>query len=220
MKRVFDLLMVVIFAPLWVPLLLIVALLIAVFQGRPVLFVQERAGRHAQPFNLFKFRTMSERRDAAGDLLPDDERLTRIGAFVRSTSLDELPQLINVALGQMSLVGPRPLYMRYVPLYGPRQATRLRALPGVTGWAQIKGRNAISWEEKFELDAWYVEQASMKLDFLILLRTVRTVLWRRGIGHGASATIHEFTGSELPAAVQTSNETPTSAALRSGHEKY
>lgn len=195
MKRLLDLALVLGTAVVWLPLLLLVALAIAVFQGRPVLFVQQRAGRNAKPFNLCKFRTMSDKRDAQGNLLPDDQRLTRVGKFVRSSSLDELPQLLNVLRGQMSLVGPRPLYMRYVPLYSPRQASRLLVQPGITGWAQINGRNAISWEEKFELDAWYVEHASTRLDIVILLRTIGIVLGRQGIGHGASATIHEFAGS-------------------------
>jgi sugar transferase EpsL len=176
------------------PLLASLGLLIAVFQGRPVLFRQVRPGRLSRPFTLFKFRTMSDRRDAQGNLFPDAERLTRVGRFLRATSLDELPQLFNVLRGELSLVGPRPLLMDYLPRYSPQQARRHEVMPGITGWAQVNGRNAISWEEKFVLDVWYVDNWSLWLDLKILGMTSLKVIRREGINQDGQATMTEFFG--------------------------
>ena len=164
MKRVFDLLVVVLCAVIWLPMVVLLGLVVRFLIGSPVLFRHTRPGRGARPFNLLKFRTMTNARDAQGKLLPDAERLTRFGRFLRSTSLDELPELFNVLKGEMSLVGPRPLLMEYLPLYNPEQARRHEVRPGITGWAQVNGRNAISWEKKFELDVWYVDHQSLWLD--------------------------------------------------------
>jgi lipopolysaccharide/colanic/teichoic acid biosynthesis glycosyltransferase len=163
--------------------------------GCPVFFLQTRPGLHGQPFNMVKFRTMTNQRDAAGNLLPDEQRLSLFGRFLRSTSLDELPELWNVLKGDMSLVGPRPLLMEYLPLYTSEQARRHEVRPGITGWAQVNGRNAISWEEKFKLDVWYVENQSFWLDLKILLLTVKKVLVRDGINANGHATIDPFKGS-------------------------
>lgn len=163
--------------------------------GSPVLFVQERPGRHGRPFRMYKFRTMSDARDAQGELLPDAERLTAFGTWLRASSLDELPELINVLKGEMSLVGPRPLLMEYLPLYSPEQARRHEVRPGITGWAQVNGRNAISWDEKFALDSWYVENHSLWLDMKILGLTLWRVLRRDGISAAGEATMPRFTGS-------------------------
>ncbi|MHB2020153.1 MAG: sugar transferase [Candidatus Xenobia bacterium] len=170
------------------------ALLVAVFLGRPVLFRQRRPGRHGKPFELLKFRTMTEARDAAGTLLPDEQRLTRFGRFLRSTSIDELPELINVWRGEMSLVGPRPLLMEYLDRYTPEQARRHEVPPGITGWAVIHGRNAVSWEERFRLDVWYVDHWSLGLDLRILVATVLLVLQRRGVSADGHATMPPFEG--------------------------
>ena len=161
--------------------------------GRPILFRQQRPGRLAKPFWLFKFRTMSDKCDTGGKLFPDGDRLTRFGSFLRATSLDELPQLWNVLQGEISLVGPRPLLMKYLPRYSPEQARRHDVMPGITGWTQINGRNALSWANKFELDNWYVDNWSLELDFRILLRTFKNVLRREGISSGGHATMPEFT---------------------------
>ena len=163
--------------------------------GSPILFRQQRPGRFAKPFILLKFRTMSERCDASGNLLPDAERLTRVGRLLRSTSLDELPQLWNVLRGDISLVGPRPLLMEYLPRYSPKQAQRHNVMQGITGWAQINGRNALSWEEKFALDTWYVENWRLRLDALILLKTAVSVLKRDGIANTGHATMPGFKGT-------------------------
>jgi lipopolysaccharide/colanic/teichoic acid biosynthesis glycosyltransferase len=166
--------------------------------GAPVLFRQERPGLHAKPFGLYKFRTMSDACDAAGVLLPDAERLTAIGRFIRSTSLDELPQLLNVLKGEMSLVGPRPLLMRYLPRYNARQAQRHEMKPGITGLTAVRGRNALSWADKFEFDVQYVEQFSLALDARILLETVARVLKRGGVSSEGHVTMPEFMGDRPP----------------------
>lgn len=181
------------------PLLLAVAALVRWKLGAPVLFTQLRPGLRAVPFRLLKFRTMTDRRDAAGRLLPDEARLTRFGRALRASSLDELPELWNVLRGDMSLVGPRPLLMQYVARYSPRQARRHEVRPGLTGWAQVNGRNALSWDEKFELDVWYVENRSLWLDLRILVLTVIRLFSRHGISAPGSATMPEFMGAEEPA---------------------
>lgn len=175
---------------------LVVAATVRARLGSPVLFVQTRPGLHGKPFRMFKFRTMLERRDARGEPLGDAERLTPIGRFLRDTSLDEIPELWNVLLGDMSLVGPRPLLMEYLPLYSPHQARRHEVRPGITGLAQINGRNLLSWEERFALDVWYVENQSILLDLRILLRTVARVIAREGISARGEATMPRFTGGD------------------------
>ena len=189
MKRAFDCLAVLLSAPLWLPILGLVALISLCVQGGPVLFTQTRAGRNAVPFRLYKLRTM---RTGTGT---DEERLTRFGRFLRQTSLDELPQLFNVLKGEMSLVGPRPLPMIYVPRYSPEQRHRLDVLPGLTGLAQIKGRNALTWDEKFAYDLEYVRRHSFAFDCLILIKTVLAVLFHRGINASAHETMPEFNPS-------------------------
>lgn len=164
--------------------------------GSPVFFVQTRPGLHGKPFRMFKFRTMTDARDAQGHLLPDSERLTSFGRFLRASSLDELPELINILKGDMSLVGPRPLLMEYLPLYNARQAKRHDVRPGLTGWAQINGRNALSWEEKFESDVWYVENRNFWLDLKIIYLTIQKVLARDGISAPGDATMPVFRGNE------------------------
>lgn len=195
MKRLFDLSLLLISALLWLPLLLLVALLVRLKLGTPVFFRQIRPGKNAIPFQIIKFRTMTDAKAPNGKLLPDSERLTPFGRWLRSSSLDELPELLNVLNGEMSLVGPRPLLMHYVPLYTPRQARRHEAKPGITGWAQINGRNAITWTQKFELDIWYVEHQSVWFDLKILLLTVKKVILREGISAAGDATMPEFRGS-------------------------
>jgi sugar transferase EpsL len=176
------------------PLMTITAIMIAGSVGRPVLFRQRRAGRGARLFLMTKFRTMTYARDASGRLLDDEHRLTRVGRLVRSLSLDELPQLWNVLVGDMSLVGPRPLLAEYITRYSPRQRRRLEVRPGITGWAQVHGRNSLSWEEKFELDVWYVEHESFWLDLRIIAATIVQVVRRQGIQHAGEATMPEFLG--------------------------
>jgi lipopolysaccharide/colanic/teichoic acid biosynthesis glycosyltransferase len=183
-------------------LVLCVPLLFLIWQirrklGSPVLFRQIRPGLNAQPFNMVKFRTMTSARGTDGQLLPDADRLTAFGRFLRSSSLDELPELWNVLKGDMSLVGPRPLLMEYLPLYSPEQARRHEVRPGITGWAQVNGRNALSWEEKFRLDIWYVDNQSLWLDIKILWLTVRKVLARDGISASGEATMSKFTGNNV-----------------------
>lgn len=178
------------------PVLVGVAYLVRKNLGSPVLFTQVRPGLNGKPFKMVKFRTMRDAVDAQGNALPDDQRLTPFGQFLRSASLDELPELWNVLKGDMSLVGPRPLLMEYLPLYSPEQARRHEAKPGVTGWAQINGRNAISWEDKFKLDVWYVDNQSLWLDIRILLLTVKKVVVRDGISADGEATMTRFTGSK------------------------
>lgn len=194
-KRVFDLLVVLASAVVWVPVAAIVALFVRYKIGSPVLFTQQRPGLHGQPFLIYKFRTMTNAVDAHGEPLPDAQRLTPFGRFLRSTSLDELPELWNILKGDMSLVGPRPLLMEYLPLYSPEQARRHDVRPGLTGWAQVNGRNAVTWAEKFRYDVWYVDNRSLALDLRILLLTVRAVLWRQGITGEGEATVGRFTGN-------------------------
>jgi lipopolysaccharide/colanic/teichoic acid biosynthesis glycosyltransferase len=182
------------------PVLGLTALAVRLAVGSPVLFRQVRPGLHGRPFTMVKFRTMRDATDAAGNPLPDEERLTRVGRFLRSTSLDELPELWNVLRGEMSLVGPRPLLMEYLPLYTPEQARRHEVRPGLTGWAQVNGRNAIGWEEKFRLDVWYVDNRSTRLDLKILLLTLRKVFVREGISQQGKATMARFQGTPRPAA--------------------
>lgn len=180
---------------LLLPVMVGIAIAILITMGRPVIFKQVRPGLQGRPFTMYKFRTMTDARDHEGKLLPDAERLTKLGRFLRSTSLDELPELINVIKGDMSLVGPRPLLMQYLPLYTAEQARRHEVRPGITGWAQVNGRNAIAWEEKFKLDVWYVDNWSLWLDLKILLLTVWKVLVREGISQEGEATTRYFTGS-------------------------
>ena len=196
LKRVMDIVLVLAAAPLWVPLAVLVAVLIALQDGRPVLFRQARAGRDARTFHILKFRTMSDARDEDGDLLPDLQRRTPLGTFLRKSSLDELPQLLNVLKGDVSLVGPRPLHVRYVPRYSQAQRRRLDVPPGITGWAQVNGRNALDWEAKLALDTWYVEHWSFWLDLKILAMTVGVIALRRGVDHSETATMEEFMGNE------------------------
>lgn len=170
--------------------------LIAINLGAPVFFVQERPGLNGKPFRMYKFRTMTSSRDSLGRLLPDSERLTKFGIWLRASSLDELPELLNVLMGDMSLVGPRPLLMEYLPLYSRAQNRRHEVRPGITGWAQVNGRNALSWGEKFELDLWYVDNYSIFLDLKILVMTVKKVLFRHGINAAGEATMPKFTGKE------------------------
>lgn len=191
MKRTFDILLTLLSAPLWLPLTLLVALAIYMTMGAPAMFIQERAGRHGKPFRFWKFRTM---RAGAGS---DVERTTRFGRFLRRSSLDELPQLFHVLSGKMSLVGPRPLPVAYLPRYSAEQARRHEIRPGITGWAQVNGRNAISWEEKFRLDVWYVDHRSLLLDVKILWRTVFKTARPQDINHSESETMPEFRGSSV-----------------------
>lgn len=197
MKRLFDF-TAALFGLLVLALpLLLVMLLVKRKLGSPVFFRQIRPGMHGKPFQMVKFRTMTDERDAQGQLLSDAVRLTPFGQFLRATSLDELPELWNVLKGDMSLVGPRPLLMEYLPLYSPEQARRHEARPGVTGWAQVNGRNAISWEEKFALDVWYVDNQSLWLDIKIIFLTLKKVVVRDGISAEGEATMSKFTGSKI-----------------------
>jgi sugar transferase EpsL len=193
-KRIFDLLSAIAISLLAAPVALAVAFLLWLLQ-RSILFRQVRAGLHGAPFMLYKFCTMHNATDARGELLPDKERITQLGFFIRSFSIDELPQLWNVMRGEMSLVGPRPLLVDYLPLYTTRQARRHDVRPGITGWAQVNGRNALSWDEKFALDVWYVEHRNFWLDLEILWRTLLRVLDRSGIASPGQATMERFTGS-------------------------
>ena len=195
MKRLFDFVMAGGALVLLSPILLVVALLVRVKLGSPVLFRQQRPGLHGQPFMMLKFRTMTDAFDRDGQPLPDAERLTRFGRWLRASSLDELPELLNIVRGDMSLVGPRPLLMCYLPLYSPEQARRHNLRPGLTGWAQINGRNALSWDEKFALDLWYVENRSCLLDLRILWLTALKVVKREGISSAGEVTMPPFTGS-------------------------
>lgn len=193
-KRALDLLAAVFLLIVLSPFYLVTAILVRCKLGSPILFKQERPGLHGRIFTLIKFRTMKDAYDSEGKPLPDSERLSSFGLRLRSTSLDELPELLNVLRGQMSLVGPRPLLVGYLPLYSPRQARRHEVRPGVTGWAQVSGRNALSWEEKFELDVWYVEHQSFLLDLRILMRTVATVFSQGGVQGAGEATAAPFEG--------------------------
>lgn len=194
-KRFLDIVVAAAAGVLFLPVMAAAALLVRLSMGPPVLFSQQRAGLEGRPFLLYKLRTMSEARDADGGLLPGAQRVTRLGRFLRAASLDELPQLLNVLRGEMSIVGPRPLLLKYLPRYTPEQARRLEARPGMTGLAQISGRNAISWEEKFRLDVWYVDNWSLALDLRIILATVRKVITREGVSVPGYATMPEFKGT-------------------------
>lgn len=196
LKRLFDIVCSALALLLLWPLLLALFILIRIYLGSPALFRQQRPGLHGRPFMMVKFRTMLDAVDGNGDPLPDELRLTRFGRFLRGTSLDELPELWNVLKGEMSLVGPRPLLMEYLPLYSAEQARRHDVRPGITGWAQVNGRNALSWSEKFDLDIWYVKNQSFWLDFRILLLTVRKVFVREGISAEGQATMSRFTGDD------------------------
>lgn len=195
LKRFFDFLLSLVALIVLSPLLLVVTVwLHFANKGAGAFFLQERPGLHGKPFKIIKFKTMTDERDAQGSLLPDEDRLTPVGRFVRSTSIDELPQLINVLKGDMALIGPRPLLMQYLPLYSAEQARRHNVRPGITGWAQCHGRNAISWAEKFKLDVWYVDHISLKTDCQVILTTIRTVLHREGINEAGHATMETFNG--------------------------
>lgn len=193
-KRALDVIGAIFLLVLIAPVIVTVALLVRFNLGKPVLFRQQRPGLRAKPFTIYKFRTMTDVHDNQGNLLPDAERLTPLGRFLRSTSLDELPELFNVLKGEMSLVGPRPLLMEYLPYYTPEQARRHEVRPGITGWAQVNGRNDLSWGEKFELDLWYVDHCSLRLDLKILWLTLVKVVKREGVSAEGHVTMPKFTG--------------------------
>lgn len=193
--RCFDLTLVILAAPLWAPLLLVIAVAVRFFLGCPVFFRQERPGIDGQPFRLMKFRTMTDARGADGTLLSDAQRLTPFGRWLRSTSLDELPELLNVLRGDMRLVGPRPLLMQYMGLYSAEQRRRHEVPPGITGWAQIQGRNTVDWEERFQMDVWYVDHRSLWLDVKVLILTIWKVIRREGISAEGEATMPFFEGT-------------------------
>ncbi|MCP9612821.1 sugar transferase [Coprobacter tertius] len=196
LKRLFDFFISFLVLILISPLLLIVTVaLYFINKGAGVFFCQERPGKNGKIFKVIKFKTMTDERDPDGNLLPDEKRLTKVGRFVRSTSIDELPQLINVLKGDMSLIGPRPLLVQYLPLYNSEQARRHEVRPGITGWAQVNGRNAISWSKKFELDVWYVDHCSFFIDLKVVFLTIKKVFLREGISSETSATMEGFTGN-------------------------
>lgn len=195
MKRLFDVVVSAALLLLLAPVLLLSGLLIRIALGSPVLFKQMRPGLHGRPFELIKFRTMRDSRDNKGALLSDEERLTAVGAWLRRSSIDELPELMNVLRGDMSLVGPRPLLMEYLPLYSERQARRHEVRPGITGWAQVNGRNNLAWEQRFEADVWYVENQSLVLDLKILFMTIARVFSRRDVAQDGHVTMEKFRGS-------------------------
>jgi len=195
LKRAFDFVVALVGLAVLAPALVVIAALVRLLVGAPVIFAQVRPGLGGRPFKLFKFRTMTARRDGRGELLPDERRLTAFGRFLRSSSLDELPELLNVLKGEMSLVGPRPLLVEYLTRYTPEQARRHEVRPGLTGWAQVNGRNAIAWEEKFRLDVWYVDHRSFRLDLRILLLTIARVFGREGISQRGQATMEKFKGT-------------------------
>jgi lipopolysaccharide/colanic/teichoic acid biosynthesis glycosyltransferase len=194
-KRVFDLVAGSMLSLACCPVVALLAVTLRIILGRPVIFSHERIGLHGKPFQFYKFRTMTDARDSCGILLPDEQRLTALGRFLRSNSLDELPQLWNVLKGDMSLVGPRPLLPEYLPRYTPFQRRRHEVKPGMTGWPQVNGRNALTWEEKFDLDVWYVDHCSLWLDIKILCLTLLKVLQRDGISQHGHATMPEFVGT-------------------------
>ena len=196
-KRIFDLALVIPGLILISPLLALTALLVRLFHGAPVLFSQARPGYKGKPFRVYKFRTMTNETDAQGELLSDEDRLTLFGKFLRASSIDELPELYNVLRGEMSLIGPRPLLVQYLDRYTPEQARRMDVLPGITGWAQVNGRNNVSWEIKFELDVWYVDHWSLWLDIHILFKTFGKVVTREGINQPGNATAQEFMGTQV-----------------------
>lgn len=196
MKRFFDFIISFIALVLLLPVIILTALLIRYKLGSPILFSQERPGLHGKTFKMFKFRTMLDLKDNQGNLLPDDERMTKFGTLLRSTSLDELPSLFSVLKGDMSLVGPRPLLVEYLPLYNSEQARRHNVRPGITGWAQVNGRNGISWEDKFKFDIWYVENQNLLLDLKILFLTIKKVIIRDGINESGNVTMSAFVGNK------------------------
>jgi lipopolysaccharide/colanic/teichoic acid biosynthesis glycosyltransferase len=209
-KRAFDLGLVLLTSPLWVPMLFAVAVAVRLRLGSPVFFRQTRAGLNDRSFQLLKFRTMTDDGDSGGQPLPDEKRLTPFGRWLRSTSLDELPELVNVLRGDMSVTGPRPLLVQYLPLYSSDHRRRHHVRPGLTGLAQVSGRNSLSWAERFDLDVWYVDNASLRLDLNILARTVATVLGHKGIGAPGEATMPYFTGYSSPERPQSTSGTPRS----------
>ena len=196
LKRVFDFFLALIGFIIISPIFLLLWIWLSIAnKGAGAFFFQERPGKDEKIFRVIKFKTMTDERDASGKLLPDAQRLTRVGKFVRSTSLDEIPQLLNVIKGDMSLVGPRPLLVQYLPLYNETQRRRHEVRPGITGWAQVNGRNAISWQQKFDYDVWYVDHVSLSLDFKILLKTIQKVFKREGISSDTNATMEVFKGN-------------------------
>lgn len=195
-KRLFDIFFSLLAIILFSPILLLIAVLVRMLIGSPILFTQQRPGYRGTPFFIYKFRTMTNRLDSSGSLLPDAERLTRLGHFLRAFSLDELPELFNILRGEMSFVGPRPLLMQYLPLYSKEQARRHDVMPGLTGWAQVNGRNALTWPDKFKYDIWYVDHWSFWLDIKIILMTVLKVFNREGISQAGQATTEYFKGEQ------------------------
>ena len=195
-KRLFDIIVSLIASVVFLPVFILLGLLICLLVGRPIVFKQMRPGLGGTIFYIYKFRTMSNAKNSRGELLSDAERMTRFGQFLRSTSLDELLSLLNVLKGEMSLVGPRPLLVEYLPLYDAEQARRHEVRPGITGWAQVNGRNAISWEDKFALDVWYVDNQSFCLDIKIIFMTIKKVFVRSGINAAGEATMPKFTGTQ------------------------
>ena len=194
-KRIFDACVAGLGLLLLSPIIIVLAFCVLVFVGRPIIFAQARPGLRGRPFTIWKFRTMTSAQSANSELLPDEQRVTRFGKFLRASSLDELPELVNILQGDMSLVGPRPLLMEYLPLYTAEQSLRHEIRPGITGWAQIKGRNELSWDEKFELDIWYVKNQSFLLDLRIIMLTIVKVLKGEGISYPGESTMPKFTGS-------------------------
>lgn len=195
LKRILDFCIALVALLCLSPLLLVVTVWLHIAnKGAGAFFFQDRPGLHGKIFKIVKFKTMTDERDADGKLLPDANRLTKVGIFVRSTSIDELPQLFNVLKGDMALIGPRPLLVKYLPLYSPEQMRRHEVRPGITGWAQCHGRNAISWTEKFKLDVWYVDHLSFKTDLLVIIETIKAVIHRDGISQEGQATMEEFNG--------------------------
>lgn len=195
-KRLLDILISLIVLILLSPVLLIVIILVRLKLGSPIIFKQERPGKNNEIFSMYKFRTMTDERDENGDLLPDEIRLTKFGKLLRSTSLDELPELWNIIKGDMSIIGPRPLLVEYLSLYSKEQIKRHNVRPGLTGWAQVNGRNSISWEEKFELDVEYIEKLSFLFDIKIFFLTIKKVVFKDGISAEGSVTIEKFTGED------------------------
>lgn len=196
-KKILDCLFACLLIIITSPLMLAALVTIKLSSTGPILFRQKRPGKHGETFTVFKFRTMSLERDATGELLPDIERMTRVGSFLRKSSIDELPQLINVLKGEMSFIGPRPLLVQYLECYTPEQARRHEVTPGISGWAQVNGRNAISWEEKFKYDVWYVDHIGFVLDLKIILKTIKNVLIRDGINNSQDATMPVFKGTRI-----------------------
>ncbi len=193
-QKILDLVIVAMVLPFAIPIFVLTSLLVWLFMGRPIFFKQMRGGYKGKPFPLYKFRTMTDERNAAGELLPDSQRLTKLGRFLRASSLDELPSLLNFIRGEIRLVGPRPFMAQYLPLYTAEQMRRHDVVPGVTGWAQVNGRNALAWEEKFALDLWYVDNRSFALDLRILWLTVVKVVRRDGVNSDAETTMPIFEG--------------------------